>query len=68
MRVGTTTDPTTWQDPDLNPPPRGCKLHLLTTGLVAVHGEWADGIYVAWTWLPKIPQELKDKLYGTGKI
>jgi hypothetical protein len=35
------------------PPPRGVKLLMLTSGGVAVHGDWMDDSnYVAWSPLP----------------
>ena len=66
MRVITDNAPV-WYDPESNPPPRGCKLHLLTTGWVAVHGEWNDEIYLAWAPLPKVPQALKDKIHANQR-
>ncbi len=43
-----------WRDPDEEPPPRGVKLLILTSGGVAVFGEWmTDSNFVAWSPLPR---------------
>jgi len=43
-----------WRDPEKERPPRGVKLLLLTTGGVAVIGDWTDeSNFVAWSPLPK---------------
>jgi hypothetical protein len=43
-----------WRDPDQEPPPRGVKLLILTSGGVAVFGEWmTDSNFVAWSPLPR---------------
>ena len=43
-----------WRDPEQEPPPRGSKLLILTSGGVAVFGEWMDDSnFVAWSPLPK---------------
>jgi hypothetical protein len=45
-----------WNDPEWNPPPRGVKLLILTSGGVAVLGDWRDDSnFVAWSPLPKRP-------------
>lgn len=43
-----------WRDPEDDPPPRGAKLLILTSGGVAVFGEWTNqSNFVAWSPLPK---------------
>ncbi len=43
-----------WRDPGEEPPPRGVKLLILTSGGVAVFGEWmTDSNFVAWSPLPR---------------
>lgn len=60
--AATSLVPTGWLNPSSHPPPRGKKLHLLTTGHIAVHGEWAPEIYVAWQPLDKVPEWAKEKI------
>ena len=46
-----------WRDPEQEPPPRGSKLLILTSGGVAVIGDWIDDSnFVAWSPLPKKPR------------
>lgn len=48
------TGTTKWRDPQKYPPPRGVKLLLLTTGSVAVIGDWRDDSnLIKWAPLPK---------------
>ena len=43
-----------WRDPEHEPPPRGSKLLVLTSGGVAVIGDWVDDSnFVAWSPLPR---------------
>jgi hypothetical protein len=43
-----------WREPQDEPPPRGVKLLILTSGGVAVFGDWMDDSnFVAWSPLPK---------------
>jgi len=43
-----------WRDKDAFPPPSGVKLLILTTGGVAVIGDWSDkSNFLAWSPLPK---------------
>lgn len=43
-----------WRSPEIEPPPKGTKIMALTSGGVAVFGEWMDDSnFVAWTPLPK---------------
>lgn len=43
-----------WRSPQDEPPPRGVKLLILTSGGVAVFGEWMTGSnFVAWSPLPR---------------
>lgn len=43
-----------WLYPPSHMPPKGVKLHLLTIGGIATHGEWRwDGGFVGWQYLPK---------------
>lgn len=45
-----------YKDPAVEPPPRGVKLLILTSGGVAVFGEWSDkSNYTHWSPLPKKP-------------
>lgn len=53
---------TFWLDPDENPPPRGCKVFLLTRGQIAVIGQWSDDC-IGWHPLLKIPHSIKSKLW-----
>lgn len=55
-----------WRDPETEAPPKATKLLLLTPGGTAVVGHWAYWC-VAWSPLPKIPAELKERLLSTGK-
>jgi hypothetical protein len=44
-----------WRYPEYQPPPRGVKLLLLTSGGVACLGDWReDSNLVAWSPLPRI--------------
>ena len=52
--ISATTGVVYWRDPEQEPPPRGSKLLILTSGGVAVFGEWMDDSnFVAWSPLPK---------------
>ena len=43
-----------FRDPASDPPPRGVKLLILTTGGVTVVGDWSDkSNYAAWSPMPK---------------
>jgi hypothetical protein len=43
-----------WRDPQKEPPPMGRKLLVLTSGGIAVIGDWMiDSNFVAWSPLPK---------------
>jgi hypothetical protein len=43
-----------WRDPADEPPPRGVKLLILTSGGVAAIGDWVDDSnFVAWSPLPR---------------
>ena len=43
-----------WRDPVAEVPPRGVKLLVLTSGGVAVIGDWTgDSNFVAWSPLPR---------------
>jgi hypothetical protein len=43
-----------WRKPEDERPPRGVKLLILTSGGVAVIGDWFEGSnFVAWSPLPK---------------
>lgn len=43
-----------WRDPAVDKPPLGAKLLLLTSGGVAVIGDWrVDSNFVKWSPLPK---------------
>lgn len=49
-----------WRDPEIDPPPTGRKLYLLTPGEVAVIGNWSPE-YIGWQNLFRIPQSIRDK-------
>lgn len=43
-----------WRDPAKEPPPRGVKLLVLTSGGVTVIGDWVtNSNFVAWSPMPK---------------
>lgn len=45
-----------WRSPEDDPPPRGTKLLILTSGGVTVVGDWIDSSnFVAWSPMPKKP-------------
>jgi hypothetical protein len=45
-----------WRDPVVEPPPRGVKLLVLTSGGVTVIGDWVtNSNFVAWSPMPKRP-------------
>jgi hypothetical protein len=45
-----------WRDPAKEPPPRGVKLLVLTSGGVTVIGDWVtNSNFVAWSPMPKRP-------------
>jgi hypothetical protein len=47
-----------WRFPESDPPPRGTKLLILTSGNVTVVGDWIDSSnFVAWSPMPKKPQK-----------
>lgn len=48
-----------WREPKDEPPPRGVKLLILTSGGVAVFGDWMDDSnFVAWSPLPRKRHDL----------
>lgn len=50
-----------WRDPGSEPPPRGVKMLILTSGGVAIIGDWNDDSnFVAWSPLPKKRQHRPD--------
>jgi hypothetical protein len=54
VNMAATSGQVYWRDPQAEPPPRGTKIMALTSGNVAVFGEWRDDSnLVAWTPLPK---------------
>lgn len=53
---------TFWKLPSDEAPPRNRKLLILTPGGVVVLGHWSNWA-VAWAPLPKIPSNIKTKLY-----
>ena len=58
-----------WQDPLINEPPKGCKLHVLTWGGIATEGHWDDKLYAGWNHLAKTPDAIKHRmtLKATGR-
>lgn len=45
-----------WRNPAIDPPPRGTKLWLLTSGGVSIVGSWVDDSnLIAWSPNPKRP-------------
>lgn len=52
-----------WLDPEVNVPPRGCDVLILSKGGVLIRGHWRnDQGHLAWSPLPKKPKWLQDKL------
>ena len=47
-------------DPLINPPPRGETLLVVNPGGVLHRSTWYDGA-MAWGYMPKIPQSVKDR-------
>jgi arylamine N-acetyltransferase len=57
-----------WRDPEDQPPPRGVKLLILTSGGVAVFGDWmTDSNFVAWSPLPKKRQKMTQRVCNVPK-
>lgn len=55
-----------WRLPDVEPPPGGSKILLLTMGGVCVMGTWMNNAgFVAWAPLPALTPEVKERLRGT---
>ena len=55
-----TAEAATWRDPAAEPPPRGCKLLILTRNGVAILGPWRPDIgHQAWAPLPRRPAWLR---------
>ena len=55
-----TSDEWVMFDPDIDPPPTGVHLLLLTPGGVLVTGFWND-CFLAWAYKPKVPASVKNK-------
>lgn len=51
-------------DPLINPPPKGVTLLVINPGGVLIKSTWFDGA-IAWGYLPKIPQSVKDRISPT---
>lgn len=61
-RFVSSSDPE-WRDPDVDPPPPGAQVFLLTEGGVLVRGPYVkDAGYLAWYPFFKKPEWLKQKL------
>ena len=57
-----TADVSSWRDPSAEPPPRGCKLLILTRAGVAILGPWrVDVGHQAWAPLPRRSAWLRDR-------
>ena len=55
--------PGEWRDPDVDPPPIGSKVQLLTHTGIAIHGKWyPEGRFIGWAPLLKIPPSIKAKI------
>jgi hypothetical protein len=50
-----------WRDPQIQTPPGGAKVLLLSSAGVCVVGTWAEWA-MAWAPLPKMPDWLKDRV------
>ena len=59
-----TTQVGMWRNPDVDPPPLGVKLNLLTVYGIAQYGEFQKDFHVGWDYCLKIPPEIKRKLVG----
>lgn len=51
-----------WLDPRETAPPINKKILLLTDHGVACLGHWYSPGFIAWSPLPKIPEQLKERL------
>lgn len=51
-----------WRDPDIDPPPRGETLQLLTYNRQQVKGVWNDTDYAAWAPLLKVPESISKRI------
>lgn len=51
-----------WRDPDIEPPPLGVKLNLLSKYGVASYGSFQAGFHVGWDYCMKIPESIKQKM------
>jgi len=56
----TTAQVTELFDPLIHPPPQGTTLLVINPGGVLTKSTWYDGA-MAWGYLPKIPQSVKDR-------
>ena len=52
-------------DPLVEPPPQGVILLVATEGGTCVPGYWTNDC-IAWTYKPRIPQTVKDRLVPAG--
>lgn len=57
----------TWRHPDDDPPPHGTKLMMISPWGIAQTGDWYAGA-ACWMPLPKLPQELQDRLKKEGRL
>ena len=57
-----TTDNACWRNPDVEPPPKGVKLNLLTIYGIAQYGVFIEGFHIGWDYCLKIPADIKRKL------
>lgn len=51
-----------WRDPDVETPPQGMKLNLLTKYGIAQYGIYNKDYHIGWDYCLKIPPEIKRKL------
>lgn len=55
-----TAEVSAWRDPTAEPPPRGCKLLILTRAGVSILGPWRNDVgHQAWSPLPRRPAWLR---------
>ena len=51
-----------WRDPDVEPPPRGVKLNLLSKYGSAAYGTFQPDVHIGWDYCMKVPESIKRKM------
>lgn len=58
------TNDVTWKNPEVEPPPRGRKINVLTIGGIAIQAYWSDRAkkdgFIAWYPLIDVPDWARD--------